>query len=225
MPTATYTMIFKLCDAASGGNQIGSAITNSPTLANGLFTVNLDFGAGAFNGNARWLEITVSNGVAQTLSPRVQVLPSPYALYAAIAATVTNGAIMNAQLAGNAVATANIQNNAITTAQIATNTITSVNLASNAVSTFNIQSNAVTTGQIADGSITAAKLAPNTPPHGMVCSSTNGTFTFTVPAGVTSLFIEAWGAGGGGGGGCFYDNWVPEQKFRRFARALGRAGE
>jgi len=56
----TYTMIFKLYDSLSGGNQIGSGITNSPTLANGLFSVNLDFGAGAFNGSARWLDITTA---------------------------------------------------------------------------------------------------------------------------------------------------------------------
>src|SRR5271154_2980517 len=102
----TYTMIFKLYDSSGGNNQIGSDITTSPTLANGLFTVNLDFGAGAFNGNARWLDITVTSGATtQTLSPRVQVLADPYAQFAAVAATVTNGAIMNAQLAGNAVAT------------------------------------------------------------------------------------------------------------------------
>ena len=104
----TYTMVFKLYDSLSGGNQIGSTLTTSPTLANGLFTVNLDFGAGAFNGAARWLDITVSNGVAQTLSPRVQVLPAPYAQFAAVAATVTNGAIMNAQLAASAVNANNI---------------------------------------------------------------------------------------------------------------------
>jgi len=69
-----YTMIFKLYDAAGGENQIGSTIITSATLANGLFSVNLDFGAGAFNGSARWLDITVSNGVAQTLSPRGEVL-------------------------------------------------------------------------------------------------------------------------------------------------------
>ena len=78
-----YTMIFKLYDAISGGNKIGSTITTSTTLANGLFSVNLDFGAGAFDGSARWLDITVTNGPdTQTLSPRVQVLPTPYALYA-----------------------------------------------------------------------------------------------------------------------------------------------
>jgi len=78
-----YTMIFVLYDSASGGNKIGIPIITSPTLANGLFTVNLDFGAGEFNGSARWLDITVTNGPdSQELSPRVQVLPAPYALYA-----------------------------------------------------------------------------------------------------------------------------------------------
>jgi hypothetical protein len=76
----TYTLIFALYDSASGGAQIGAAITNNPTLANGIFTVNLDFGAGAFNGGARWLDITIANGgTTQTLSPRVQLLPTPYA--------------------------------------------------------------------------------------------------------------------------------------------------
>src|SRR2546425_8949459 len=36
----TYTMIFKLYDAITSGNQVGIAITNSPTLGNGLFTLN-----------------------------------------------------------------------------------------------------------------------------------------------------------------------------------------
>jgi hypothetical protein len=79
----TYTMIFKLYDAATNGNQISSAVTNSPALANGLFTVNLDFGAGAFDGSARWLDITVTNGPnSQTLSPRLLITPTPYALFA-----------------------------------------------------------------------------------------------------------------------------------------------
>src|SRR5882724_11909634 len=126
-----YTMIFALYDSVGGGNQIGSSITNSPALANGLFSVNLDFGGGAFNGNARWLDITITNdGMTQTLSPRVQVLPAPYALYAAVAATVTNGGIMNAQLAANAVASANIQNGAVVNANLAANAVNATNIAS-----------------------------------------------------------------------------------------------
>jgi len=85
-----YEMIFRLYDAGSGGNLVGGPLTNSVTLANGLFSVNLDFG-NAFNGGGRWLDITVTNGgTTETLSPRVQLLPSPYALYAAGAASAAN---------------------------------------------------------------------------------------------------------------------------------------
>ena len=157
-----YIMIFKLYDAVTNGNQIGTTITNKPTLFNGLFSVNLDFGASAFNGKARWLDITITNGPTfETLFPRVQVLPSPYAQFAAIAATVTNGAIMNAQLAVNAVASTNIQNGAITTAQLAAGAVTNANLTANAVATINIQNNAITTTQIADGAVVNRNLAAN----------------------------------------------------------------
>ena len=88
--------------SASGGTRIGNPITNRPPLANGFFSVNLDFGVGVFTGPARWLDITVTNGgTTQTLGPRVQVSPTPYAQFATVAASVPNGSIMNAQLAGN----------------------------------------------------------------------------------------------------------------------------
>ena len=126
----TYMMIFKLYDAVTNGNQISGSITNSPALGNGLFSVNLDFGVGAFNGSARWLDITITNGgVTQELSPRVEVLPTPYALYAAVAATVTNGGIMNAQLAANAVASTNIQNGAVVNGNLAANAVNATNIA------------------------------------------------------------------------------------------------
>ncbi len=109
----TYTMFFKLFDAPSGGNQIGATITITATLANGLFTVNLDFGVSAFDGGARWLDITVRGGTdTQTLSPRVQVLPVPYAIFAsgANSAAFANSA-STANLAFNLV---NPYNNAVT---------------------------------------------------------------------------------------------------------------
>ena len=74
-----------LWDAASGGTQIGStqALT-SVTVSNGLFTVQLDFGASAFTGDARWLEIAVrcpaGSGSYTTLATRQAVTPAPYAL-------------------------------------------------------------------------------------------------------------------------------------------------
>ena len=84
----TANLAFSLWDAAGsgsppvGGNQVGTTIsmTNVP-LTNGLFTVQLtvsgEFGAGAFNGEARWLQIAV-NGT--TLSPRQPLTAAPYAL-------------------------------------------------------------------------------------------------------------------------------------------------
>jgi len=160
-----YTMLFALYDSASGGNQIGSTITTSPTLANGLFTVNLDFGAGMFTGPARWLDITVTIGATtQELTPRVQVLPTPYAQFAAVAATVTNGAIMNAQLAANAIATTNIQNNAITTNQIASGQVVkslnglhdAVTLSAGTNVTFSINGNTLQISAASGGTNSAA---------------------------------------------------------------------
>ena len=182
----SYTMIFKLYDAVTNGNQISATITNKPNLFNGLFSVNLDFGASAFNGSARWLDITITNGgTTQTLSPRVQVLPAPYALFSAVAATVTNGAIMNAQLAGNAVNTTNIQNGAITTAQIANGAVTNANLTANAVATTNLQNGAVTDAKIS--SVSGSKIS------GVVASAASlasGTWNVSVASvnGFTNVF-------------------------------------
>ena len=65
---------FTLWDADTGGNLIGSAIdASNVSVVDGLFTVELDFGVIAFNGEARWLEIAVaspSGGSLTTLSPR-----------------------------------------------------------------------------------------------------------------------------------------------------------
>src|SRR5688572_19735282 len=48
-----------LHNAATGGLQIGPILTNATTMTEGLFALTLDFGAGAFNGEPRWLELAV----------------------------------------------------------------------------------------------------------------------------------------------------------------------
>lgn len=78
---------FSLWDAASLGTQIGSTQTIlGVTVSNGLFTVQLDFGASAFSGDARWLEIAArypaGSGSYTTLTPRQPLTAAPYALYA-----------------------------------------------------------------------------------------------------------------------------------------------
>ena len=75
---------FTLYDAASGAGQIGTPQTKSGvTLNDGYFTVELDFGAGAFNGDARYLKIEVNCGSGYTtLSPRQALTAAPYAHFA-----------------------------------------------------------------------------------------------------------------------------------------------
>ena len=74
----TFNFSFKLFDAPSGGNQIGATVNQSIAVSNGLFTTLLDFGASAFNGEARWLSIAI--GGDPELTPRQPLTPAPYAL-------------------------------------------------------------------------------------------------------------------------------------------------
>ncbi len=83
----TFPMQFQLFDAMAGGTQVGPTLTPNVPVTNGQFTVALDFGASAFNGEARWLAITVG-GTA--LSPRHAVTAAPYALFAPTAGTAAS---------------------------------------------------------------------------------------------------------------------------------------
>ncbi len=78
----SYNFRFDLWDDSIKTNLIGTYPSSGTIPANvveGAFIVKLDFGAGAFTGEKRWLEIKV-NGNA--LSPLQELTPAPYALYA-----------------------------------------------------------------------------------------------------------------------------------------------
>jgi hypothetical protein len=84
--TASCDFQFSLWDALTGGAQAGTTLAQiNVTVSEGLFTAQLDFGANAFNGSARWLEIAVrcpaGSGIYNTLTPRQPLTPAPYALY------------------------------------------------------------------------------------------------------------------------------------------------
>lgn len=69
--------------ADSGGTaQVATDAPPSTTVTDGRFTIGLDFGAGAFDGNARWLEIVADCGAGAKTFPLQRVTPAPYALYA-----------------------------------------------------------------------------------------------------------------------------------------------
>jgi len=84
-----YDLQFKLYDDNVTGTQKGSTITvNELDVVDGSFIVYLYFGSDVFDGDARWLEIGIRPGEQKdpnaytTQSPRLEVTPTPYALYA-----------------------------------------------------------------------------------------------------------------------------------------------
>jgi hypothetical protein len=85
--TDACTFEFKLCDDAAAACAPGT-ISHHPGIAvtDGVFTVaDVDFGAGAFTGDARWMEVYVQctgDGGLVALSPRVELTPAPYSIRA-----------------------------------------------------------------------------------------------------------------------------------------------
>ena len=76
-----YDMEFKLYDAPAGGTQIGSHQTaNNIGIIDGIVTIELTFGTDAFNGQGRWLEISIrpgaSTGAYTILNPRQSITSS-----------------------------------------------------------------------------------------------------------------------------------------------------
>ncbi len=98
----SYDLTFALFNTNVTGTALAGTLTNSATaVSNGLFTVTLDF-SNRFDGTPRWLEIGVrTNGASgfTTLSPRQQLTPTPYAIFANTASNLS-GTLPAAQLAG-----------------------------------------------------------------------------------------------------------------------------
>jgi hypothetical protein len=103
-----YDFQFKLYDANSDGNQIGTDV-NRPNVdvIESYFTVDVDFGYDVFGGNDRWVEIGVRPGEQDdpcaytTLSPRQQVTPAPYAIYAKNTGWIISDSNMYSAVSGN----------------------------------------------------------------------------------------------------------------------------
>ena len=110
--TGTFDIRFRLYDAPSAGNQIGSTLcTNDVAVENGRFAASLDF-SNVFSGQKQFLEVEVRQDAGldcsdasgyTVLSPRQELTATPNASFAhnaAAAATAADAANLNGQSPG-----------------------------------------------------------------------------------------------------------------------------
>ena len=78
-----YIMQFGLWNAATSGTSIGILSDLNVNVRDGVFNVQLDFGAAAISGNDLYLEVSVKKlpgDTYTTLTPRQQILSAPHAI-------------------------------------------------------------------------------------------------------------------------------------------------
>ena len=129
---------FTLYDTATGGATVGlSNVVNDLAVTNGFFNVTLDF-PGAFDGNARWLQIAVrpgaSAGAYTNLVPRQPILATPYAIRALSAGTAGSATTARRDAAG-AVTSSGLAPGSVGGAAIADGSITSADLSAGLLDT------------------------------------------------------------------------------------------
>ena len=101
-----YDLAISVWNAADAGALVAGRRTNSAVaVTGGLFTITLDYGPGIFNGQSRWLEISVrSNGLDgfRLLAPRQPCTAVPYSILAASALTAGSiiGSVPASQITG-----------------------------------------------------------------------------------------------------------------------------
>jgi hypothetical protein len=105
LANGSYNLTFSLFNTNASGVAIAGPVTNNAvSVTNGLFTTLINFGPGVFTGATNWLQIGVeTNGVSSftTLTPRQQLTPTPYAIFAeGASAAGLSGTIPSANFAG-----------------------------------------------------------------------------------------------------------------------------
>jgi hypothetical protein len=98
----TYPVTFTLYTTNTGGSAAFPLLSNNVTFTNnGLFSVNLDYGTNVFDGPTYWMEVAIySNGTPSVLSPRQQLTPTPYAIFASTTSNFS-GTLPSSALPGN----------------------------------------------------------------------------------------------------------------------------
>lgn len=191
----SFDFEFVLFDA--GGSQVGPVVPrNGVAVANGIFSVNLDFGS-SFPGGTRFLEIRVrqaGGGAFTTLLPSQPVTSSPYSIKSLSTDNATNATELGGvpasqylQTNGNGSGLTNLNASSITTGTLA-----------------NARLGQIPTANIADGAVTAPKIASDQVVktlNGLTDSVTlAGTGNITVTPSGNTLTISTTSGGVGGSG-------------------------
>lgn len=174
--------IFDVYGVAAGGATLGTNNRPSVPVTRGVFTVTLDFGAGIFDGDKRWVGIRVrdtgAGGAYTTLSPRVELNAVPNALFAAAVGPnsveseqivnfsikpddIQAGAVGPSKIVNGAISNVKLSDNAVTSVKIQDGTIVAADIAAGAIGSSKIATGAVSSAKIQDGSIAAVDVAPN----------------------------------------------------------------
>lgn len=202
-----YDFEFKLFVTPTGGVPVGATVAlNNVPVAAGIFTVQLNFGANAFPGADRFLEIAVKpagSGTFTILSPRQSVLATPYAIKSlgAAAADGLSVACVNCVTSGQI---ASVNGSAVTGAiPVASVPAGSANYLQNTTtqqttSNFNISGNG-TAGGTLSGSIMNATTQYNLSGSRILSNEGSGNLFVGKSAGLanTGFFNAFFGASAG----------------------------
>jgi hypothetical protein len=159
-----YDFEFKLFDSVSGTTQQGSTLQRlNVAVANGIFTVSLDFGAGTLPGADRFLDIgvrTAGSGGFTALIPRQSVNSAPYSvrsLNSTIADVATNADQLGGVAANQYVVTTDPRmTDARTPTAGSINYIQNQNAGAQLSSNFNISGNGTAGGTLSGNIVNAA---------------------------------------------------------------------
>lgn len=176
-----YSMQFQLFDSPTNGNVVSGVLTQQVNVANGLFSVPLDFGANSFHPPSPcYLDVAISTpgstGGVVHLAPRLTLGMAPYAAHASEADSVaTLGA-------GQAVTSLNgLQDNVMLLAG-----------ANVSITPTNSNMLMISAASAAPDSITPAQLAAPEPMDGEVLIYTNGVFDWIEPLTLTCACPAGW---------------------------------
>jgi hypothetical protein len=161
-----YDLRFSLFDANRAGTQLGATVAlDDVSIANGVFSVPLDFGFAVANGQRLFVALEVREGASRgaftALNPRHELSPSVYALHALEAqqALVAGpGSVDGVSVVDASITAADLAAGAVTSDEISNYTITSNDIALRAITDINIEANTITGASVRDDTLTAQDL-------------------------------------------------------------------